>query len=168
MHQSIPKPRSWGAVRREALTVLADILTCAYCEKEGTKDAGPDGRPWSIDHVFPTHFGGSDEMWNLVKACHRCNSRKHTQTGPEWTPNDHVMTAAGLPFGAFFADHRENNPIVAQLEVQVKRQQAQIKELEEMLWDAHHALRSIGTIADGLTDQRGNLQYDPSLNGVQQ
>lgn len=168
MNESISKPRSWGSVRREALTVLADVLTCAYCEKEGTKDTGPDGRPWSIDHVFPIHFGGSDEMWNLVKACHRCNSRKHTQTGPEWTPNDDVMTAAGLPFGAFFAEHREKNPIVAQLEAQVKRQKARIRELEEYLWDAHQALRNIRLITTGLGDPRNLLEYNPSVGGGQE
>lgn len=35
------------------------------------------GRQWgTVDHVVPRAKGGSDELDNLVLACHDCNCRK--------------------------------------------------------------------------------------------
>ena len=52
---------------------LRDGFTCVYC--------GCTGRPKSsviitIDHVVPTHFGGSNKASNLVTACSLCNWMK--------------------------------------------------------------------------------------------
>jgi 5-methylcytosine-specific restriction endonuclease McrA len=47
---------------------------CAYC------DAVAEAK----DHVVPLRRGGTDDIDNIVPACHPCNSSKHTQTLAEW------------------------------------------------------------------------------------
>lgn len=50
--------------------------TCAYC-KEGNK-------PLHQEHWIPLSRGGGYTAENIVPACQRCNSRKHTMTGDEF------------------------------------------------------------------------------------
>mgnify|MGYP001611722982 CR=1 FL=1 len=38
----------------------------------------------TIDHIVPASRGGTDENKNLVAACRRCNSQKHTKTLDEY------------------------------------------------------------------------------------
>jgi 5-methylcytosine-specific restriction endonuclease McrA len=47
---------------------------CAYCGLPGKL---------TMDHVVPLSRGGKHEISNVVPACSRCNSRKHTKL---WTP----------------------------------------------------------------------------------
>lgn len=48
---------------------------CWYCG-----DTLGVGSSREIDHVVPTHLGGTDDVSNLVPACGRCNSTKGTRS----------------------------------------------------------------------------------------
>ena len=48
---------------------------CVYCWQK-TK--------LTIDHIIPLSRGGSDEIDNIVPACHSCNSKKHDKTAEEY------------------------------------------------------------------------------------
>lgn len=47
---------------------------CCYCDSPAT----------TLDHVTPIAKGGADAEWNLVPACHLCNSRKTDRLLTEW------------------------------------------------------------------------------------
>lgn len=49
--------------------------SCAYCGLKG---------PMTQDHWIPLSRGGEYTVDNIVPACKRCNSRKHTMTGEEY------------------------------------------------------------------------------------
>lgn len=49
-----------------------DDNTCRYCHATDT--------PLTIDHVYPTTLGGSDEPSNLVACCKDCNAGKTSST----------------------------------------------------------------------------------------
>jgi 5-methylcytosine-specific restriction endonuclease McrA len=58
---------------------------CQYC---GAKDVHiPPARitdKHQLDHLIPRVEGGKDVATNLVTACKRCNSARHTMTVGEW------------------------------------------------------------------------------------
>lgn len=58
--------------------------TCFYCSNPGSRDFGPDGRVWHVDHCFPVSRGGDDEADNHVLACATCNLDKRTKTALEY------------------------------------------------------------------------------------
>lgn len=45
---------------------------CAYC---GVEEIAAGGE-FTVDHYHPLAFGGTDDLVNLVYACHRCNQYK--------------------------------------------------------------------------------------------
>lgn len=49
---------------------------CKYCQSplEFSSD------PFSIEHIFPTSKGGTDDLGNLALACQSCNGHKSTKT----------------------------------------------------------------------------------------
>ena len=47
---------------------------CHYCGDPGEED----------DHYISLVNGGTDHWWNLVRACLRCNRRKHTTNGDDF------------------------------------------------------------------------------------
>lgn len=49
---------------------------CAYCEKIDI--------PLEIEHVIPSSRGGSDRVFNLTIACHKCNQKKGNKTAKEF------------------------------------------------------------------------------------
>ena len=49
---------------------------CAYCDKVGSHEAGPDGEPWTLDRIFPGALGGEYEPLNVALACRSCNTKK--------------------------------------------------------------------------------------------
>jgi 5-methylcytosine-specific restriction endonuclease McrA len=49
---------------------------CAYCSKTDT--------PLEIEHMMPKSRGGSNRLYNLTLACHRCNEKKGNQTAAEF------------------------------------------------------------------------------------
>jgi hypothetical protein len=81
------------------------VFWCAYCGREGSYVYDPDGESWHIDHVRALAKGGSDGLWNMVKACKSCNLRKSDRIwNPEfgltafemWTP-DLYLDDSDLP-----------------------------------------------------------------------
>ena len=38
----------------------------------------------TIEHVIPRGYGGTNEFWNLVSACHRCNDVRGTLLAEEF------------------------------------------------------------------------------------
>ncbi len=58
---------------RQKVILLFD-RTCQYCGGKGSKDAGPDGRPWHVDRLL-----ARDRRYhptNITLACARCNQKK--------------------------------------------------------------------------------------------
>lgn len=53
------------------LVLRRDNWTCRYC---GAKASGDT--PIEVDHKQPRSAGGTDDLWNLVAACFRCNRGK--------------------------------------------------------------------------------------------
>jgi len=68
-----------STVKRRALEALRGVNYCSYCGQNGTREIGPDGRPWHLDHVIPLHRGGTDTLENIVRSCARCNISKGTK-----------------------------------------------------------------------------------------
>lgn len=171
--ESLANTRSAYLVRDDAASALRHILMCSYCRQTGSIDVGPDGRPWSIDHVIPRNAGGSDRMENLVKSCHRCNSRKHTKIGGEWQPNDDVMTAAGVLYGSLNPDQYGRDfsldavPMqVANLQAELnyikmmlKNERQKVKDLERYVWEVSKVLGDISLLA-----KHGKPSFDISYN----
>jgi len=62
---------------------------CWYCGK-AIQDH-PD--EWHIEHVQPQRSGGSDEIWNLVPACARCNTSKGGRDIEEWRAGLRIQSA---------------------------------------------------------------------------
>lgn len=87
------RPRPW---REEFVAERGG--RCHYCNREGSSaEAGPDDRPWHIDHKTPLARGGEDVEDNLVLACKRCNLAKGVQPYKQfkdfaakafWVPSD--------------------------------------------------------------------------------
>jgi len=50
---------------------------CAYCGEE---------KPLAQDHFYPLYLGGEYAISNIICACKRCNSSKHSSTFMEWYP----------------------------------------------------------------------------------
>ena len=50
--------------------------TCVYCNACAFKNGKSTGICLEIDHVVPRSKGGSDQVNNLVLACHDCNQHK--------------------------------------------------------------------------------------------
>ena len=70
------KPKLWKA--RRAIILKMHDYQCFWCGDEAT----------SADHVEPRQNGGTDELNNLVAACHSCNSAHagRVKTWVDWTP----------------------------------------------------------------------------------
>lgn len=56
-------------------------MNCFYCGAE-PDDSSVKG--FHVDHVIPSSKGGSNELWNLVPVCIKCNSQKCDYTIQEW------------------------------------------------------------------------------------
>jgi hypothetical protein len=97
---TIPRNRT---VARLGAFLLRNVITCAYCWRQGDLLLGPDGAPWGIhngkaagiDHVIPLCKGGIDNLSNMVKCCQACNSLKRQQH--TWVPHPEAAWAAADP-----------------------------------------------------------------------
>lgn len=62
-----------SAQRREAVAERASWC-CEYCCSQA--HFSPD--PFSIEHIVPRSYGGTNELSNLAFSCQGCNNYKHT------------------------------------------------------------------------------------------
>lgn len=70
-----------AGIRRTVRTIYA--FACGYCGVTETEV----GAFLTIDHFQPQDAGGSDDITNLVYACHACNLYKSAAWNPpfvEW------------------------------------------------------------------------------------
>jgi 5-methylcytosine-specific restriction endonuclease McrA len=81
-----------NAMTDQARRALLDVKVCAYCGETPETDRDDLGATWHIDHVVPISKGGADDLSNMVKACRRCNLRKHAKT---WVPHYGTLYADG-------------------------------------------------------------------------
>ena len=51
---------------------------CAYCGVE------LEFNTYTVDHILPLAWGGSNQIENMVAACHPCNSQKKSSTVKEF------------------------------------------------------------------------------------
>ncbi len=83
---------------------------CAYC---GVGEAEAGGE-FTVDHYQPRAAGGSDDLSNLLYACHRCNQYK----GEFWSSAEQL--AAGFyvlnPQRHDLAKHLRENELTGELE----------------------------------------------------
>jgi hypothetical protein len=56
--------------------IAAFRAACAYCERDGTPEADPDGKAWELDRILPGRLGGEYEPSNVALTCHLCNQKK--------------------------------------------------------------------------------------------
>jgi len=86
----VPEPKKFEkeptcppSLRRAAIYLFA--ARCEYCGQLGTKDLGPDHKPWTIDRVVPGKRGGVYSPDNVALACRFCNTKKRANPAPEGT-----------------------------------------------------------------------------------
>lgn len=66
----MPSPYSTAEYKRNRKAVLeANNFVCTYC----------GGMANTADHVIPVSKGGTNEITNLVPACHDCNSTRQNR-----------------------------------------------------------------------------------------
>ena len=66
-YPSTPRPLS---TKVRFAVLVRDQFRCQYCGR------GPGFAELRVDHLVPRVDGGSDDMENLVTACHDCNAGK--------------------------------------------------------------------------------------------
>lgn len=54
------------------------VLTCYYCRRI------MDKKEAELEHIIPLSRGGTNDYFNLIIVCHRCNSSKNNKTVQEW------------------------------------------------------------------------------------
>ena len=62
---------NWIRKEKRLAIYLRDGLACCYCG-QGVED----GIKLTLDHLLPHADGGSNAPYNLVTACHQCNSAR--------------------------------------------------------------------------------------------
>lgn len=82
---------------------LRDQGFCQYCA-ENLK-----GKPWTIDHVFPSSRGGRSEWSNVVVSCKTCNQAKGDRTPEEAKMK--LLQKPVAPFGLSKDHYKESNPL---------------------------------------------------------
>ena len=64
--------------KKSMAVLLRDEFACRYC---GEVTLTP-----TVDHQVPMCAGGTDDMSNLVCACHPCNASKGSKSIAQWRP----------------------------------------------------------------------------------
>lgn len=67
---------------------------CVYCGKEQEK--------WTLDHVVPVSGQGTNDIWNTVPACEKCNHTKDNQPLEQWLEPTQLQQLEDLLMGVFF------------------------------------------------------------------
>ena len=64
MSNNSSRGAEWEKKRQKVLA--RDNYTCAYCNQYGD----------TVDHILAKANGGTDDDWNLITACRKCNGKK--------------------------------------------------------------------------------------------
>jgi hypothetical protein len=68
-----------------------DRFTCQYCGRTGSETI------LQVDHILPRAAGGTDDLANLITACHVCNLGKSARIiTTDWVPVDKNPHAVAL------------------------------------------------------------------------
>lgn len=124
------KPTRRSARTGIYLSFLRDVITCAYCGKQGTFDIDADGRRWHADHIIPTRFGGIDDKSNIVKSCATCNTRKGIRG---WKPLEGTLVANGSVFSELTFDIEANMIILENEKLEQDRWRLEMTKRIELL-----------------------------------
>jgi 5-methylcytosine-specific restriction endonuclease McrA len=74
------RTKAFRKIKREVFD--RDGRVCRYCKtplrfyKDPFKNGLPPPDLATVDHIIPVSTGGKSEAWNLVPACHRCNTER--------------------------------------------------------------------------------------------
>lgn len=52
-----------------------NLYWCSYCLRPVHR------KNMEVDHIYPFVDHGSNQLWNLTSACHRCNDKKKAKKG---------------------------------------------------------------------------------------
>lgn len=61
------------------LAEIAKAERCSFCKRRFE-----DNETRTVDHLIPLNKGGGNDPWNLIPACHSCNSSKRDKDVYEW------------------------------------------------------------------------------------
>jgi HNH endonuclease len=88
----------------------AFVYRCGYCGVDEAKV----GAELTVDHYQPTASGGTDQIDNLVYACHRCNQYK----GDYWPTPERIGSGFYVlhPHRHSVAEHWHENEDTGELE----------------------------------------------------
>ena len=51
---------------------------CGWCQRECIRDGnGGKTNEFTVDHLIPLAFGGTNHWRNLIGSCHRCNKNRN-------------------------------------------------------------------------------------------
>lgn len=81
--EPIKEPTCPHVLRRAVIHTFQQ--RCEYCGRQGTRDLGPDDKPWNIDRVVPGKRGGIYAPDNVTLSCRACNGKKKANSAPEGT-----------------------------------------------------------------------------------
>src|SRR5690554_1480159 len=100
LHEYKPIPFQ-GALLNRPNIFKRDRNECQYCG--ATKSL-------TIDHVIPKSKGGMTNWYNLITACHRCNTQKGDRT-PEQAGFELKYRPFRPTFSYFLAEYAEKNAL---------------------------------------------------------
>lgn len=98
------RPGKRGGVKalpkRRIQLAINQRWSCHWCAQACREDIG-----WmnsaTVEHVLPRSQGGGNDPWNLVMACHRCNTARHDlcwesfeSTARRFTPDRRTVAEA--------------------------------------------------------------------------
>ena len=78
--------------RTRQKVLMRDYYTCHYCGQEAN----------TVDHIIPISKGGTDEEFNMVAACVKCNSGKRDRIAPAFFERTAEPTT---PIGKIFPEN---------------------------------------------------------------
>lgn len=79
--EPVKEPQCQPALRRAVIHAFG--YCCEYCHRAGTRELGPDDKPWNVDRVIPGKRGGIYTPDNVTLACRGCNAKKKANPAPD-------------------------------------------------------------------------------------
>lgn len=83
--------QKWCRNEKRLAIYLRDGLACIYCGL-GVED----GVKFTLDHIQPYSYGGSNHESNLITACHTCNSSRGNRSVQDFSTGVAMYRNHGL------------------------------------------------------------------------